>query len=172
MKKNIAYFGEIEINSPQETTEGKVTIDNHQIELDLNFYDGVPEHDWVAEYESYIKDLKQHKTNVEAAIRSDYEDGGDVKEYVDFHLEELDASTLDKVLAGTDASKSKEERLLSVLKLTRIGFYPGDEDYAVWDYTIGREFADMLVIVNTNSTGEINVNTNSTGEINYVTWES
>ena len=44
----------------------------------------------------------------------------------------------------------------------RIGFYPGDEDYAVWDYTIGREFADMLVIVNTNSTGEIN----------YVTWES
>lgn len=72
------------------------------------------------------------------------------------------ASTLDKVLAGTDASKSKEERLLSVLKLTRIGFYPGDEDYAVWDYTIGREFADMLVIVNTNSTGEIN----------YVTWES
>ena len=162
MKKNIAYFGEIEINSPQETTEGKVTIDNHQIELDLNFYDGVPEHDWVAEYESYIKNLKQHKTNVEAAIRSDYEDGGDVKEYVDFHLEELDASTLDKVLAGTDASKSKEERLLSVLKLTRIGFYPGDEDYAVWDYTIGREFADMLVIVNTNSTGEIN----------YVTWES
>lgn len=89
MKKNIAYFGEIEINSPQETTEGKVTIDNHQIELDLNFYDGVPEHDWVAEYESYIKDLKQHKTNVEAAIRSDYEDGGDVKEYVDFHLEEF-----------------------------------------------------------------------------------
>ena len=55
MKKDITYFGEIEINSPQETTDGMVTIDNHQIRLDLNFYDGVPEHDWVAEYESYIK---------------------------------------------------------------------------------------------------------------------
>ncbi|MBM6663238.1 hypothetical protein [Marseilla massiliensis] len=50
----------MEINYPQETTNGKVTIDNHQIELNLNFYDGVPEHDWVAEYESYIKNLKQH----------------------------------------------------------------------------------------------------------------
>jgi len=162
MKKDITYFGDMEINYPQETTNGKVTIDNHQIELDLNFYAGVPEHDWVAEYESYIKNLKQHKTNVEAAIRSDYEDGGDVKGYVDIHLEKLDASTIDNVLAGTDDSKPKEERLLSVLELDRIGFYPGDENYAVWDYTIGREIADMLVVVNTNSAGEIN----------YVTWES
>jgi hypothetical protein len=162
MKKDITYFGEIEINSPQETTGGMVTIDNHQIRLDLNFYDGVPEHDWVAEYESYIKNLKQHKTKVEAAIRSDYEDGGDVKEYVDFHLEELDASIIDKVLVGTDASKSKEERLLTALKLKRIGFYPGNENYAVWDYTIGREIADMVVVINTDKTGKIN----------YVTWES
>lgn len=162
MKKNITYFGEVEINSPQETTEGKVTIDNHQIELDLNFYDGVPEHNWVAEYEDYIKDLEQHKADVEAAIRADYEDGGDVKEYVDFHFEELDASVIDKALAGTDASKPKEERLLSALKLVRIGFYPGNENYAVWDYTIGREIADMLVVVNTDNTGKIN----------YVTWES
>lgn len=162
MKKNITYFGEVEINSPQETNEGKVIIDNHQIELDLNFYDGVPEHDWLAEYENYIKDLKQHKADVEAAIRSDYEEGGDVKEYVDFHLEELDASIIDKVLVGTDVSKTKEERMLSALKLVRIGFYPGDENYAVWDYTIGREIADMLVVVNTDNAGKIN----------YVTWES
>lgn len=162
MKKNITYFGEVEINSPQEYNEGQIVIDNRQIKLDLNFYDGVPEYDWVAEYENYIKDLEQHKTDVEAAIRADYEDGGDVKEYVDFHLEELDASIIDKVLVGTDASKSKEERLLTALKLKRIGFYPGNENYAVWDYTIGREITDLLVVVNTDSTGKIN----------YVTWEN
>lgn len=162
MKKNITYFGEVEINSPQEYNEGQIVIDNRQIKLDLNFYDGVPEYDWVAEYENYIKDLEQHKADVEAAIRADYEDGGDVKEYVDFHLEELDASIIDKVLVGTDASKSKEERLLTALKLKRIGFYPGNENYAVWDYIIGREITDLLVVVNTDSTGKIN----------YVTWEN
>lgn len=162
MKKNITYFGEIEINSPQEINEGKVSIDNQQIELDLNFYNSVPKYDWLDEYENYINDLKQHKSDVEDAIRSDYEDEGDVKEYVDFHFEELDASIIDKVLADTDVSKTKEERLLSALKLVRIGFYPGDEDYAVWDYTIGREITDMLVVVNTDNTGKIN----------YVTWEN
>ena len=48
MKKNITYFGEVEINSPQEYNEGQIVIDNRQIKLDLNFYDGVPEYDWVA----------------------------------------------------------------------------------------------------------------------------
>lgn len=162
MKKRLTYFGEVEISSPQETTEGTVTIDNRQVELNLNFYDGVPGHDWVEEYENYVKELGQHKAAVEAAIRADYEEGGDVKEYIDFHLEELDAATVEKILAGTDASESEEERLLSALKLVRIGFYPDNENYAVWDYTIGREIADMLVVVNTDSTGKIN----------YVTWEN
>lgn len=154
-KKNLTYFGEIEINSPEATTEGKVSIDNHLIELDLNFYDGVPEHAWVKEYEKYVSKLQQHKEKVEAAIRADYEDEGETKEYVDFHLEELDTSTIDKVLEGTDASNSKEERLLSALKLVRIGFYPGGENYAVWDYTIGRDIADMLVVINTDNKGKI-----------------
>lgn len=162
MKKDITYFGEVEISSPQVTTEGTVTIDSRQVELNLNFYDGVPGHDWVEEYENYVKELSQHKAVVEAAIRADYEEGGDVKEYIDFHLEELDAAIVEKILAGTDASESKEERLLSALKLVRIGFYPGNENYAVWDYTIGREIADMLVVVYTDSTGKIN----------YVTWEN
>lgn len=162
MKKRLTYFGEVEISSPQVTTEGTVTIDSRQVELNLNFYDGVPGHDWVEEYENYVKELSQHKAVVEAAIRADYEEGGDVKEYIDFHLEELDAAIVEKILAGTDASESKEERLLSALKLVRIGFYPGNENYAVWDYTIGREIADMLVVVYTDSTGKIN----------YVTWEN
>ena len=161
-KKKLTYFGEIENNSPEETNEGKVSIDNCLIKLDLNFYNGVPKHDWVNEYENYISKLQQHKVNVEAAFKADYEEEGDTKEYVNFHFEELDASEIDKVLVGTDASKSKEERLLSALKLVRVGFYPGKENYAVWDYTIGRDITDMLVVVNTDNKGTIQ----------YVTWES
>lgn len=161
-KTDLTYFGEIEINSPKDSNEGKVSIDSRLIELDLNFYNGVPKHDWVKEYEDYILNFLQHKNNVEAAFMSDYEDGEETKEYVDFHFEELDASEIDKVLEGTDTSKSKEERLLSALKLVRVGFYPGEENYAVWDYTIGRDITDMLVVVNTDNKGTIQ----------YVTWES
>ena len=65
-------------------------------------------------------------------------------------------------MEGTDTSKSKEERFLSALKLVRVGFYPGEENYAVWDYTIGRDITDMLVVVNTDNKGTIQ----------YVTWEN
>lgn len=154
MKKDITYFGEIDVSSPQKRNEGQFVVDNCQVELDLNFYDGVPDHNWVDDYENYIKNIKRHKSVVEAAIRSDYEEGGDVKEYVDFHLEELDSAVIDTVLEGTDTSKTKEERLLSALKLVRIGFYPAKDNYAVWDYTIGRDIADQVVVVNTDTTKE------------------
>lgn len=161
-KKNLTYFGEIEINSPKETNECKVSLGKCLIELDLNLYDGIPKHDWVKEYEDYILNLFQHKKNVEIAFMADYDTGEETKEYIDFQLEELDSSVIDKVLAGTDASKSKEERLLSALKLVRIGFYPGNKNYAVWDYTIGRDITDMLVVINTDNKGIIQ----------YVTWEN
>ena len=67
----------------------------------------------------------------------------------------MDASIIDKVLVGTDASKSKEERLLTALKLKRIGFYPGNENYAVWDYTIGKNVTDRLIVVVTDNNGNI-----------------
>ena len=158
-KKNLTYFGEVEINSPEEYIEGKVLIDNRLVKLDLNFYDGVPKRNWV---EEYILHFLQHKKNVETAFMTDYEDGEETKEYVDFHLEELDSSEIDKILENTNASKSKEERLLSALQLVRVGFYPGGENYAVWDYTIGRDITDQLVVVNTDNKGEIR----------YVTMES
>lgn len=161
-KKNLTYFGEVEINSPEEYIEGKVLIDNRLVKLDLNFYDGVPKRNWVEEYEEYILHFLQHKKNVETAFMTDYEDGEETKEYVDFHLEELDSSEIDKILENTNASKSKEERLLSALQLVRVGFYPGGENYAVWDYTIGRDITDQLVVVNTDNKGEIR----------YVTMES
>ena len=161
-KKNLTYFGEVEINSPEEYIEGKVLIDNRLVKLDLNFYDGVSKRNWVEEYEEYILHFLQHKKNVETAFMTDYEDGEETKEYVDFHLEELDSSEIDKILENTNASKSKEERLLSALQLVRVGFYPGGENYAVWDYTIGRDITDQLVVVNTDNKGEIR----------YVTMES
>ena len=78
-----------------ERNEGQVIIDNHQVELDLNFYDGVPEYDWTTEYENYVANLKRYKA--------------DVKEYVDFHLEKVDSSIIDKILAETDMPKSRKK---------------------------------------------------------------
>ena len=78
-----------------------------------------------------------------------------MKEFIDFHIEELDKSSLDKILRKTDPNTTLEKRLLSVLTLERVGFYPGENDYAVWDYTIGKNITDLLIVVVTDNNGNI-----------------
>ena len=50
-----------------------------------------------------------------------------------------------------------------LLHLNRIGFYPHDaQHYAVFDYTLGEEYTDYLLVVVLNDAGEIE----------YITMES
>lgn len=154
-KKQIAYFGEIDINPPEEEIECEVILDKKKIYLDLNFFEGVPEYDWLNEYENYANNLLQYKKVIDDYIVKDYDSNGKVKEYIDFHIEELDKSSLDKILRKTEPDATIEKRLLSVLKLERVGFYPGVNDYAVWDYTIGKNVTDQLIVVVTDNNGNI-----------------
>lgn len=154
-KKQIAYFGEIDINPPEEENVCEVILDKKKICLDLNFFEGVPEYDWLNEYENYANNLLQYKKVIDDYIVKEYDSNGKVKEYIDFHIEELDKSSLDKILRKTDPNTTLEKRLLSVLTLERVGFYPGENDYAVWDYTIGKNVTDLLIVVVTDNNGNI-----------------
>ena len=123
-KGKVIYFGEIDIKPSEEEIYCEVILDKKKIYLDLNFFDGVPEYDWL-------------------------------KEYIDFHVEELDKLSINKILKKTESDITIEKRLLSVLKLERVGFYPGENDYAVWDYTIGKNVTDRLIVVVTDNNGNI-----------------
>lgn len=154
-KRQIAYFGEIDIKPSEEEIECEVVLDKKRICLDLNFFEGVPEYDWLNEYEDYASNLLQYKKAIDNYIVKDYNSNGKAKEYIDFHVEELDKSSINKILKTTESDTTIGKRLLSVLKLERIGFYPGEKDYAVWDYTIGKNVTDRLIVIITDNKGNI-----------------
>ena len=154
-KRQIAYFGEINIKPSGEDIECEAILDRKKICLDLNFFESVPEYDWLNEYEDYASNLLQYKKAIDDYIVKDYNSNGKAKEYIDFHVEELDKSSINKILKKTESDTTIEKRLLSVLKLERVGFYPGDDDYAVWDYTIGKNVTDRLIVVVTDNNGNI-----------------
>ena len=154
-KRKVAYFGEIDIKPSEEEIDCEVILDKKKIYLALNLFDGVPEYDWLNEYEDYASNLLQYKKAIDDYIVRDYDSNGKAKEYIDFHVEELDKSSINKILKKTESDTTIEKRLLSVLKLERVGFYPGDDDYAVWDYTIGKNVTDRLIVVVTDNNGNI-----------------
>lgn len=161
-KKNITYFGKID-NKEEDYFEGHTTLDNKDVELDLDFcnYDGDPE-GWSEELENYLSNLLKYKTEIDKAILKDYENGGTTNEYVRWHLDEWDA--IGDLLPNADSTETKEEQFLSLLiqRVARIFFYPGDNHYAVWDYMIDDENSDEIVVVHTDNKGQIL----------DVTWES
>ncbi len=162
MKTQITHFGTINSDTFQQSYETRITLDGHDVSLDLNFYTVSPDSaGWTAEYENYAALLPDHKRNVEAAIAEDFQKGGETRKYIDFHLKEMPPALLERLMQSADSSLPDDERLLSLLKLKRIGFYPGDRLYAVWDYTPGWQFTDQLIVGNTDNEGKVK----------YVSWE-
>lgn len=163
MKTQVTHLGMIDSENRQQSYGARIQLDGKEVYVDLNFYTLRPDASgWAEVYEDYITHLAEHRRTVETALRRDFEKGGIVRKYIDCHLKELPSSILEKMLASAPPSLSPEERLLSLLSLKRIGLYPGDDAYAVWDYTPGWQYTDQLIVGNTDEAGKLE----------YVSWES
>ncbi len=163
MKTPVSYFGTIDSDAFYQSYGAHITLENQDVYLDLNFYTVGPESEgWAGICNSYLANLSAYKQAVETAILKDFNNSGEARKYIKFHLKELSPAILDKMMLPTDASHPNDERLLSLLKLKRIGFYPGDSIYAVWDFTIGWQYTDQLLVGNTDKQGVVK----------YISWES
>ena len=99
------------------------------------------------------------------AFTNDYNAGGESKYYVgewgnDIFGQIFTEEELQEYLAPTDSSMPIEERLLSLLRLVRIGIYSGSDDsFIVLDYAFGYEidkgFRDSMLIVKMNERYEV-----------------
>jgi len=100
-----------------------------------------------------LKKLDEIGTN---AYWNDFQANGESRDYIDFWIEELPPDELSDLLYDTDSSKSQEERLLSLLRLVRIGFYTqlSVDDFIVMDYAFRHEddggFREKMLIVKLN----------------------
>ena len=153
-KTIIPYFGEVDTDHPAESYPAKVGSGAGEILLDLNFLHGSVTDDWLTPLNHILADLPGFERKARQTIQEDFKEGGEAKEYAVFHLEEVD-DMRDQIMALLeDSSKSDEERVIDALRLRRIGFYPGERTFAVWDFHIAVELTDQLLVVNLNAEGE------------------
>ncbi|WP_315079767.1 DUF2004 domain-containing protein [Acinetobacter guillouiae] len=87
-----------------------------------------------------------------------------VKDYVDFHIEELGDDCLEKI--GISNPTDKAQHFLTKLYLTRSGLYPdGKYDtayFTVYDYTDNQQLSDQLIVVKIDHQGHLD----------HLNWES
>lgn len=160
---NLPFFNELDSDLLADYYEADIDLGLKKLFLDINFDETSIESDRLLILKNYLDDLTGIIDIAENEIRNDFNNGEEVKEFLTFHIEELDQNELADLLKEADQNLSMEQQILSTLKLKRIGFYPDEEEnFAVLDFTLNEDLSQYILVVNMTDNKAVN----------YITMES
>ncbi|CAH0288751.1 hypothetical protein SRABI27_04002 [Pedobacter sp. Bi27] len=143
----LPYFGILRTENFEEYYDVDIELNGNEIQIDLNFDHKTINTLILDKVKNFIEKLEEFDKLNKTYILNDYndEDGDTVKFYLEHHLEEVDKEELTKLVNFDDTIIEPEQQLLSKLKLVRVGLYPDSENnFAVFDYSIGKDITDQL----------------------------
>jgi hypothetical protein len=155
------YFGQLDCNHLDGDYDADWELGDKEIDLDLHFQHKSIDQNGIDNLQYFLDHIETYNTQNQVFIQHDFENNKDgiVKEYLDFHLAELDSETLKLLINADDNSIPLDQQLFKKLKLKRVGLYPDGQYetncFAIFDYSIGRDYTNLLVVLNTNHKGEI-----------------
>ena len=154
----LPYFGNLPTKNLEEYYDVDIELNGNEIQVDLNFENQTVDTLILDKVKNFIEKLEKFDKLNKTYILNDYndEDGDTVKSYLEHHLEEVDKEELTKLVNFDDTITEPEKQLLSKLKLVRVGLYPDNEDnFAIFDYSIGKDITNYLVVINTDENGQL-----------------
>lgn len=165
MKYTLPYFGELDLTDLEDRYDVSLEFKGEEIDADLNFDEAKIEQKHLDIVKNFLDKLTEFDAKNHQHILNDFrsEKGDTVKEYLSFHLEQIPKDELVGLVDFNDTAVSPEEQLFKAIKLVRVGFYPHDEEQiVVFDYSIGRNLTDHIIVVDVDKKGNLN----------YITMES
>jgi hypothetical protein len=158
-KYNLPHFEPIDPASPLEYYSAQIEFNNNEIELDLNFWGEAIEPKRLDLVKNILDNLKEFDSKNRKYIEQDYanESADTVKTYIDHHLTELPEEDLARYIDLNNSSITPEKQLINALQLVRVGFYPdeGEDQIAVFDYSLGYDVTNYLIVIFINTNGEL-----------------
>ena len=152
----LPFFGELDLDSLEEYYDAEFEHAGRTIYIDLNFEEEGIDEEKLHAMKQNLENLSSIIGIAAKAVEDDFLTAGTPMEYVEHHLEVMSGDELDEILKDADKNTTEEQQLFSILKLYRIGFYPGEENAMVLDFTIGKGVTDYIVVVNMDEEGTVN----------------
>ncbi len=155
---NLPHFGAVDSEALKEYYEMEILFDGRPMQLDLNFENKFIDEKRLETVMHFIDNIRIHDINNKRLIEKDYRnpDADTVLEYVNNHLEELGELDLRVLIDYKDKSIDHQTQLVKKLHLVRVGLYPDSEkEFAVFDYSIGQDLTNYLVVINTDENGNL-----------------
>ncbi len=85
--KELLYFGDIDINSPEDYYETEIEFQGHEVSLDLNLDDEYSD-TWAEDYNAFIPNLEKYHQDIKTMIKGYSHEKGLVEEFFTYHIEE------------------------------------------------------------------------------------
>jgi hypothetical protein len=154
----LPHFGNLPTDNLEEYYDVDIEFNGNEIQIDLNFENKNIEISTMDKVKNFIENIDKFDKLNKTYILNDYndEDGDTVKFYLEHHLEEVGKDELLNLINFDDKTTEPEKQLLEKLKLVRVGLYPHDEEnFAIFDYSIGQDITNYLIVINTDGNGEL-----------------
>ncbi|CAN5877434.1 hypothetical protein BH11BAC4_BH11BAC4_17840 [soil metagenome] len=155
---SLPHFEKIDPEALAAYYDVNIHFNNTEIQIDLNFDNKSIAPARLETVKHFIENIRIHDLKNKEYIQQDYkdEDSDTVKFYLEQHLEELGETELASLIDPGSKSTDHEKQLLKKLQLVRVGLYPDSEDqFAIFDYSIGQEITNYLVVLNTDENGNL-----------------
>jgi hypothetical protein len=154
----IPHFGPIDPASLDDYYDTEIDFNGISIQIDLNFGSKTIDPKRLETVKAFIDNIRVHDINNKKYIDNDYndEDGDTVKFYLEHHLDELGETELATLIDRNSKSTEHQKQLKNKLHLVRVGIYPeGEDQFATFDYTIGQDITNYLIVIDTDENGNL-----------------
>jgi len=162
----LPIFGKIKLNAFSDGFEydlWKHDLDGKPVDFDVNF-DKLSEAN-ISLVSKALNNINEIIGIGITAFQKDFEDGGRVQEYIEEWNEDgfeqvFEEGEFEKFIENTNPEDSIEKRLLSLLRIVRVGFYTDSEkSFVVMDFAFGYDedqgFRDDMIVVCLNQKYEV-----------------
>ena len=168
--KNIylPYFGEIAAEIRTELSnigeqedfayDVDTTVNNQAISIDINAEEQPVTIEDLLKIKQFLEKLSEYDNLIKTHFINDFYQNkeSDIRFYLTHHLEEFDKEDLSELIDFENNTISPIEQLLAKMNLVRVGIYPHEmENFTTFDYSIGEDFTNYLLVIYTNKNGDI-----------------
>ncbi|HMK05442.1 MAG TPA: DUF2004 domain-containing protein [Ferruginibacter sp.] len=154
----LPHFGVLNPSSLEAYYDVDIDFNNTEVQVDLNFENATIDVKRLEITKHFIENIRIHDLNNRKYIQDDFndEEGDTVRSYLEHHLEELATDDLNELVGPAAKTADQSKLLLKKLRLLRVGLYPDSVDqFAIFDYSIGKELTNYLVVINTDENGNL-----------------
>lgn len=154
----LPYFGQLTIENLEKYYDVDIMFNDNEIQIDLNFENNAVDLATMDKVKNFIENIEKFDNLNKTYILDDYndEEGDTVKFYLEELLEEVEKEELSTIINFDHTTIEPELQLLAKLKLVRVGLYLENENNsAIFDYSIGQDITNYLVVINTDENGQL-----------------